>query len=395
MKKLLSALLCFCILLTAAACARKPQEPPETTAPQSFPTAPAETTAPTVPATEPIVYQSPLTALTLKPTVDRTFHEDGTELSSFSYQVVYLVTQDAGITEAVSLDLMNRIDAVRSTSEAVRSSAEASYDHSEQWYPFFTQIYYTPTRIDAGVLSLLGEEGSYSGGIHPNYLFSSVSYDLLTGKVLSLADVLTDGYSPEQLCQLVLDALQPEAETLYTNYADVVLDRFAEGASVSDGWYFSENGLCFFFSPYEIAPYAAGPVVAEILYEKLVGVIKEAYFPAELLGCSGTAEAVPFTQADITGFSQFAEAILDRDAPQALLYTDGAISNVRLQTGALSPDGTFQPELTVLAVSTLGPGQAVTLQADLESTPLYLTYTSAGETLTRLLTMENGVLTLK
>lgn len=395
MKKLLSALLCFCLILTATACAKKPQEPPETTGPQLPTTAPTAPTETTVPATEPIVYQSPLTALTLKPTSEKALHEDGTELSSFSYQVVCLVTQDAGITEAVTLDLMNRIDAVRSTSEAVRASAEASYDNAEQWYPFFTQIYYTPTRIDAGVLSLLGEEGSYSGGIHPNYLFSSVNYDLLTGNVLSLENILTEGSSAEHLCQLVLGALQPDAEALYSNYADVVLSRFAEGASGSDGWYFSDNGLCFLFSPYEIAPYAAGRVVAEIPYAQLTGVIREAYFPAEQLGYSGTMKAIPFTQADAAGFSQFAEVILDRESAQTLLHTDGAVSHVRLQTGSVSADGSFLPELTVLAVSALGPGQAITLQADLESTPLLLTYTSAGETVSGLLTMENGVLTLK
>ena len=47
----------------------------------------------------------------------------------------------------------------------------------------------------------------------------------------------------------------------------------------SASWYFSDTGMHFYFSPYEIAPYVVGEVDIEIPYAELRGILKEEYFP--------------------------------------------------------------------------------------------------------------------
>lgn len=166
MKKILSALLCCCILFAAAGCAKQPPAPETTLAP-TVPATQPSTQSPAQP-TQPVQNGQPLTALTLKTTRESVQSQDGTDIFYFDSQVVYLLTQDTAVTETVTLDLINRIDRVRAASESIQEAADAAYTpDAGSWIPFFSQISYTPTRIDVGVLSLLGEEALIPEGFTP------------------------------------------------------------------------------------------------------------------------------------------------------------------------------------------------------------------------------------
>ena len=77
-----------------------------------------------------------------------------------------------------------------------------------------------------------------------------------------------------------------------------------------------------------------------------------------------------------------------------ILTTNQAVRDLKIQSG--SYDGsTFTPTETVFAAGAMNASQAVSIQADLENTPLLLTYRSGEEIIQRVLTMENGVPVLK
>lgn len=120
--------------------------------------------------------------------------------------------------------------------------------------------------------------------------------------------------------------------------------------------------------------------------------MNDAYFPPEEGAYTGTLEASLFTENAPS--REYAELSLDREAIRVILTTNQAVRDLKIQSG--SYDGsTFTPTETVFAAGAMNASQAVSIQADLENTPLLLTYRSGEEIIQRVLTMENGVPVLK
>lgn len=384
MRKTLSVLLSICLVLTLAACNKGPAEPTETV--------PTGTTAATTPSTAPAqteptvnapAYQPPMSAISM-PLVEETLEaEDGTLLFTYTYQNVFPVLQDPDVANSVSLELLNKIDASRSLAEQIKSAAKNDYPNANHWSSYFVSIFYNPMRIDQGVLSLFGSQVSYQGSAHPNQVAISATYDLVNGKALEFSDILTEDYSAQQLTQLIIDTLSIRADSLYSDYTNVITDRFSGEYTAIESWYLSQTGLCLYFSPYDIAPYSMGTITAEIPYAKLNGILKDDYFPAERGSYSGTETIVPFNDVNLSQFNQFAELIMDRNGQTQLLYTDGQIFDIRLEAGMYSPMiDSFTPTATVFACESLVAGDAVTIQ---KSSTLRLTYSSGSETVSVLI----------
>lgn len=390
MKKLLSAVLCAALLLTFSSCAKRFPQDTETSTPPLLRTDPTETSPDTT--TEPVsIPNVDLTAISLKYTQLDTAAEDGTAVYSFRYPIPYLVTVRADATQDVTVDLMGRIDEFRSNGSELEAQAQAAYG-TEGFTPYSLSVSYTPTRVDVGVLSLYGEVRSYPSGVHASFLSTAVSYDLLTGAELHLSDILNGNVTAEQLCTLLLASLSKQEGNLYADYANVAAERVQDCMNGADGWYFTTTGLCFFFSPYDIAPYSYGVVTAEIPYGSLAGLMNNAYFPPEEGAYTGTLEASLFTENAPS--REYAELSLDREASRVILTTNQAVRDLKIQSG--SYDGsTFTPTETVFAAGSMNASQAVSIQADLENAPLLLTYRSGEEIIQRVLTMENGVPVLK
>ncbi len=125
------------------------------------------------------------------------------------------------------------------------------------------------TRNERGLLSLLYTGYSYTGGAHPNSFYLSQTFDLATGKELSLRDLVR----PEA----VETWIQREEQRLLRQDAgnDWLFDKETvaalasgklKGAAASstpayqslDQWYLSNNTLVRYYQSYEIEPYAAG-----------------------------------------------------------------------------------------------------------------------------------------
>lgn len=397
MKKLLLCALILGLILNLCGCIAVidkdntiPDPPPETTAQPSYhdtlpleTTAPTETTAPqeTLPAVQPI----PSISIAMPSATEQVFGEDGTLLFSHTYQNPTFYFDDIAVAQTVTVDLLNQIDAA--SSEASRILKKAKDDHipTESWNSYFMNVSYSPVRIDQNVLSLMGSLVSYEGGPRSSYIPRSVTYDLITGNRLALQDVLADNYERDTLCTLVLDALSPMADELYWDYTQLVKDQFSDPWLDNDSWYLDETGLCFYFAPYDIAPYATGLVVAQIPYDRLSGILQDAYFPPEHTESSGNISAILFSDADISSYTQFHEVILESEGERILLHTDAAVSNIQIAAGSWTIDADeFIPEVTVFAANTLNSQEVIMLQTYIPDTlpNLQLTYTSGGTQVT-------------
>lgn len=359
MKKLFAAVLSFILVFTLAACGTQVAQPTQTST-----TAPEVTDAPTetTPVSgEEVITQMPMVSVSLPITKDTETAEDGAEIFHYTYQTMSLVLPEPEIADKVIVDFLGRVDRVAGSVESIRQSAQSQYISGQSFTPYLCAITYSPMRIDQGVLSLFGSCITYSGGAHTDTTNMAANYDLTTGQVLTLGSILKHIDKKTELCGLVLEVLKGMDEDvyLYEDYADTVGSRFKRDESADEDWFFSENGLCFYFSPYEIAPYSSGTIVAEVPYSKLVGIIGDAYFPPESHASNGKLFEVPFEDADLTQYTQIAELIFQKETAKTLYYTDTMLRNFKITYA----DPVTGKMTVVFATQALTPGDAVMVEA--------------------------------
>lgn len=345
-------------------------EPPTTDSPTD------DTSAPTTPSTEgthppaDIHAAEPMVSISLPVLQETDIAADGNLIFTRTFQDVVLSIPDADITRAVTLDLLRRMDTNSSVLSAIQAGALADYAGQENWMPYYYQILYSPERIDQTVLSLFGIEDTYSAAVSGKDGIS-VNYDLRTGTVLKLRDILTEESSAaDRLLTALLEALaEKEGEyMLFDDYADTVTDLFRSDSEQESGWYFSSGGLCFFFSPYDIAPNSAGVVTATVPYSALPGILRDIYFPGEQVPYAGELTGVPFSRADLDGFSHFSELITDPDAPRYVLSTNGVLYDLQIDLGSWVAESRFEAETVIYSANLLSPDDAFVLRSHIPVT---------------------------
>ena len=330
MRKWISVILMIGLAISLWGCS-------EPAVPTQITTLPQETTAVPTMATDtpdtPIIIEKPLTAVSVPHVTETNNAENGTVLFNYTYPHMALVMQDSDVADKIILDFLNRVDSTAEIADQLRQSATANYNSSQNWIPYLCQVQYEPARIDQGVLSLSGTISTYSGGMHPEHTNMSANYDMLTGDILTLGSIMHMDASTQDFCELVLEELSPKAQELYlySDYEQGVAKRFTTDESNDEGFYFTTIGLCFYFSPYEIAPYSSGTITVEIPYEKLVGVIHDAYFPGEKHPTNSVVNGKPMKDANMEEVGQISEAILTPGGEMYLLTSENLVENVQLQ----------------------------------------------------------------
>lgn len=380
MKRLLAALIGLCLSFACVGCSKGPaanQTPTSGSTPNDL------VTTPTTDPYHSDQLQQPMHAISMVNVSEDTHADDGTVIFTNSYQKIGLILNGNDAQSVIAEDLDRRTAAFLSDHADIISDAQEHYAmNPADWYPYFTDISYTPTRIDQSVMSLFCNYSVYYGGVHPSYITDSVTYDLSTGKTLNLGNILADSCTSSDLYTLVDTALAPDADALYFDYQDWLQDIFSVDLNKITNWYFSRAGLCFHFAPYEIAPYSSGTIIATIPYEQLEGILTEEFYPTELKDSNGSLYVEFFLPDDTERFTFLAEIELDADGTDILIHPDATVSDVRIESGEWSSDGSrFIPVSTVFAADAVGLGNGILLTADLssEASALRLVYNSGGQ----------------
>lgn len=368
MKKWICLLLAGCLALSLMGCRRKNKTP-------TSQTDPINTTQGTNnnQANEKI----DLIAVCVPATTEDTVADDGTVLFQYTYQHMSLVLDKPDVADKIILDFLNRVDSTKDSAAATETSAKSAYIANQNWTPYLYHITYSPMRIDHKVLSLFGNNVVYTGTTHPERTCVSASYDIQTGDVLTLASIMKKDAAVKSFCDLVLAGLaeMAEGDYLYENYKDTVRHRFEADPAYDENWYFTQTGLCFYFAPYEIAPYASGVISVEIPYEKLTTLVHEAYQPEVRNQVTGKITAAPFKNEDATKFQNSADAIVSNPGEMYTLQTDSAVQDVRI---ILSDKAS---NYTVFAAFGLSSGDGIIVQTnDALRQKMKLTYKSGNET---------------
>lgn len=289
--------------------------------------------------------------------------EDGTVIFRIITQNMHLVMQDPDVADRIIVDFLNRIDHVATTHEDTLQQAQSAYQPSDAWTPYLCSITYAPTRIDQSVLSLYGNNVHYNGGAHAVLTSHAANYNVVTGDVLTLGSIITDESAVDKLCTLTIDKLSEVADEKYLRdgFEETVKNRFSVEESYDEDWYFSSDGLCFYFDQYAIAPYASGVITAEIPYAELVGIIDDAFFPPEQDTCIGEIIAEPAETADISKFTRISEVVLENEAPMYVISTTDSVQNLRIVLN----DAELGSYYTVFAAQALSSSDAVVIQANI------------------------------
>ena len=127
---------------------------------------------------------------------------------------------------------------------------------------------------------------SYSGGAHNNYAESYITVDLEKRRMLKIADIVAEGKlaALDALLQEWYDAFILENNEEYNgnNGAAVIRQHkeiFSKKAELTDSFELTTDGLTFHYSPYEIAPFAAGVVKLTVTPDELKSILRPEYLP--------------------------------------------------------------------------------------------------------------------
>ncbi len=147
-------------------------------------------------------------------------------------------------------------------------------DYEISWYLFrYIEIIYE----DSLLLTMLYQEERYLGGAHPNSFRMFFNLDKTQQKELSLYDIII----PEKAADLTRYAEKQFRHIRGLNFTGsinaagfwFVDDQF----SLSDNFIFTEEGLLFYYNPYDIAPYSMGSTELVLPYKEINRFLKEIY----------------------------------------------------------------------------------------------------------------------
>lgn len=113
---------------------------------------------------------------------------------------------------------------------------------------------------------------AYTGGAHPNSNLSFYTFERESGRLLTLADLVTDTTALVSVVEKAFRRQQKLAPNANLEEQGYFLreGRFFLPANVG----LSQEGLVFYYNPYEIAAYAVGPIQVTVPYAQLSGILR-------------------------------------------------------------------------------------------------------------------------
>ncbi len=207
--------------------------------------------------------------------LERAFTYDGTEVLTAEIEYPKVSVPGRRQSEA-------RINAViqSQVSEYLREAAGPMYRNAvedyntaqQQGYPFrqhnLTAVY-TITLNENCTLSFYRDKYTYTGGAHGLTLRQSDSFDLCTGRMITLPSLFQHGehWYSKVLAEILRQAdeeMQGENAPYFENYRELILQNFDQRS-----FFLTDTGISVYYQQYDIGPYAIGLPVFEIPFESV------------------------------------------------------------------------------------------------------------------------------
>lgn len=155
--------------------------------------------------------------------------------------------------------------------------SENNYGFIEYYISEGVSIY----RLDDCVVSFCGGYEAYTGGAHGYYGYDGATFDVHSGKKLTLEDILSDaeGFYDKAVSYILekLDEMNDEG-ILFSNYREVVeTETFGETPVC---WYLDNTGIVIQYGLYSVAPYVAGAPDVTLPYDEFGQYMEDEYLPS-------------------------------------------------------------------------------------------------------------------
>lgn len=143
----------------------------------------------------------------------------------------------------------------------------------------YMDIGYNIEYADNNLISVSFLEGNFAGGVHPNYNYFTITYDLKNGREIKLSELFKPGAKYLQaVSAYATKDLQGRKMPDSDENMGLAQDIFAEGATAKAenyrNWNITKKGLMFTFDPYQVGPYAAGSQTVIVPYSQLKEIAK-------------------------------------------------------------------------------------------------------------------------
>ncbi|MBO5408939.1 MAG: DUF4163 domain-containing protein [Clostridia bacterium] len=199
------------------------------------------------------------------------------ELVTISYPKIFLCNGDetkySGLSRA--LDSYNRKTMekqMKFMNDCLDSGKEYSQMMDSQTVTYESKINLAVRRADTRVTSFLCCDYSYGGGAHGNYFYYGKNFDTKTGEPLKLSQVVND-------TNALTEAIKKQLKVFWSVHEEydeaIIANALSDVEQLS--WTLDYNGITVYFSPYEIASYAAGVQVVTLSNEEYPDILKSEY----------------------------------------------------------------------------------------------------------------------
>jgi len=126
-----------------------------------------------------------------------------------------------------------------------------------------------------GIVSILFENGEYSGGAHGNVFFKTFNYNPSSKKLLTLADLFK---KDSDYIQRISELSRIKLSEKMNEYLDEFLVSMIEGGTEPKSENFenfgiTREGIMIYFPPYQVAPYALGTHEVSISFEEVSDIL--------------------------------------------------------------------------------------------------------------------------
>ncbi|MEP6985618.1 MAG: DUF3298 domain-containing protein [Chloroflexota bacterium] len=140
--------------------------------------------------------------------------------------------------------------------------------HVNNWGMDITNELY---KYSDDIQTVLFRVSFYTGGAHPNSGYTSFTFDVKKATELTLNDVFLNGKVP---LDMIAKFAQDHLKKTLGDMEDATMLEAGTTTSTPDNyknWALTPTSIIFFFDPYQVAPYAAGPQKVEIPFTALKG----------------------------------------------------------------------------------------------------------------------------
>lgn len=207
---------------------------------------------------------------------------EDTDQYSINVQFPKFDGQDT-LNELLKNTAITEVDAFKKQVADIYS--DESFEIPEGISRSYLETYYRIIRNDSKVISILFENQTYSAGAaHPMTYAISINWDVRNNREIEWTDIIV---GDQDIPLVISELVKPRLYQILEVDVDVISDWIEQGAGADpknfQNFSIGQNEIIITFDPYQVAPYAVGPVRVDISFEEL-GVLlnKDLIIPDEL-----------------------------------------------------------------------------------------------------------------